>query len=474
MKTIMVFFFTFSLFTVIAQKRTGLNDNGITSKIYFDSTKLHRIDSIIEKGREQIKLPGVSTAIMQSGKIILAKGYGFADRKNKTPASEFTIYPIGSLSKQFTAAAIMKLVERGKLYLDDPVAKYLPEYKNVAKPTLLIRHLLQQTSGIPEWDDLPEMAAVDTSNSDSFTLTKIINVLGHQKQLYPPGYWWSYSNSNYSLLAAVIERISGKTYKEYLNENFFVPLNLHSTSSCEPAKESPSDMEATGYLASEDSFKLRPLSTTKAHAYIGCGGLCSNAIDLTAWMHDLVNGKAVSLASYNQMITPSPVTAGFTPPYGFALSVNPFVNQPAVWHIGVLAGYTSVLLYLPKQDIIIAMLANSRHALLQSVVRNVTRELLHLQAPVIHDLPLNATVIKHSIGNYDDGMFKFSIIEKSDHLFLNVPDLGDPMQLYYQGKNEFITAEPAMIHLRFEPANDVAQRIDWDWGEIRAYGRRIQ
>jgi CubicO group peptidase (beta-lactamase class C family) len=139
-------------------------------------------------------IPAISLVIMKGNKIF-EKGYGFIDRENAIPASPSSIYPIGSISKQFTAAAIMKLVEEKKLKLDDPVGRYLPEYRVLTRPTLLIRHLSQQKSGIPEWNDLPEMEAFYTTNVDSFTLTKIISILGHQQQLYAPGSWWSYSNS---------------------------------------------------------------------------------------------------------------------------------------------------------------------------------------------------------------------------------------------------------------------------------------
>jgi hypothetical protein len=121
------------------------------------------------------------------------------------------------------------------------------------------------------------------------------------------------------------------------------------------------------------------------------------------------------------------------------------------------------------------MLSNSRHALVQQALKNVVRELLHLPTPVILDHPLNTTITNHSVGNYDDGMFRFSILGKSGHLFINVQAFGDTVLLHYQGKNEFAIDEPGMIvRLRLQPVHGVTKRIDWEWGEIRAYGRRVQ
>jgi D-alanyl-D-alanine carboxypeptidase len=403
-------------------------------RLFTRENAARKIDPLVEAGRSELKLPGVSIAIMQGRKLIFAKGYGWADRERGVASSERTVYPIGSLSKQFTAAAVMKLVEQGRVGLDHPVAKYLPEYGATQSPGLLIRHLLYHASGIPEWDGLPELEGVDTGDPAKFTLNRVIEVLGYQPQLYPPGDWWSYSNSNYALLAAVIERVSGKTYEQYLSENFFIPLKLGSTGSCQPDQELPSGDKAVGYVAEGGSFKLRPLTANKARVYTGSGGICSNALDLVAWMRALVDGRAVSASSFQQMTTPAAVRAGFTPPHGFGLSLVPLVGQPAVWHIGVLAGYTSVLAYLPKQDLIIATLANSRHAPLQTLVKKVARAVMNLPSPVLRDIPISAKEADRSVGNYDDGMFKFRIFWENEKLYIDVPELGPPQRLRYQAR----------------------------------------
>lgn len=188
----------------------------------------------------------------------------------------------------------------------------------------------------------------------------------------------------------------------------------------------------------------------------------------------MVDGKAVEGASFRQMTATAPVRAGFIPPYGFGLSVPPLVGQPAVWHIGVLAGFTSVLAYFPSQEVIIATLCNSRHAPLQTLVRNVARTVMGLPAPVLRDLPISTAEAARSMGDYDDGMFKFRTFEKSGRLYIHVPELGPPSRLRYQGRGRFATAEPGMIRLWFERATGRAERVVWEWGEIRAYGRRTK
>lgn len=432
-----------------------------------------KVKSIVEAGRRESGLPGVSIVIMRGNKTLLAKGYGLADREKGVATSPHTIYPIASLSKQFTAVAIMKLVEQGRVRLDEPVSTYLPEYRANQTTVLRIRHLLQQTSGIPEWNDLPEMQEIDTGEPAGFTITKIIELLERQPQLYQPGDWWSYSNSNYTLLAAVIERVSGMTYEQYLSKNFFVPLGLQSTGDCKPERGlSPGLQNAIGY--SGNTFKLKPLTATKAKAFTGSGGMCSNAVNLAGWMRALVDGKAVSAASYREMITPAPVRAGFTPPYGFGLSVVPLANQPAVWHTGNLAGFTSVLIYFPKQDLIIAALTNSRHAPLHTIVKRVASAVMNLKEPKLLDLPISAEKLNRIVGNYDDAMFKFRIYAESGRLYLHVTEFGEPKRLQYQGDGIFATTEPGMIRLWFEPPNGKVERVVWEWSEIRAYGRKIR
>ena len=157
---------------------------------------------------------------MRGRALLVAKGYGLADRESRVPPSERTIYPIGSLSKQITAAAVMKLVEQGQIRLDEPLATYVPEYRPTSGHMPSIRQLLLQTSGIPAWDDLPDMQDIDSGNADRFTRSRMLDVLARTPALYPAGQWWSYSNSNYFLLATAIERVTGMTHDRYLAEIF--------------------------------------------------------------------------------------------------------------------------------------------------------------------------------------------------------------------------------------------------------------
>jgi CubicO group peptidase (beta-lactamase class C family) len=191
-------------------------------------------------------------------------------------------------------------------------------------------------------------------------------------------------------------------------------------------------------------------------------------------MRALVDGQVVNASSFQQMTTAGPVRAGFTPPYGFGVSLLPLAGQRTVWHTGVLSGYTAVLAYLPEHDLTISALANARRAHVDQIVKAVVRELLGLQAPRLRDLPIDSTEAERLAGMYDDKMFKFRIFRSGAHLFIDVPPAGTPTRLMYQGRREFATGRPTDFRLRFEPEAGAVKRIVWEWAELRAYGRRIQ
>lgn len=208
-----------------------------------------RIDAIVEASQHELHLPAVSLAIMQGHSLVLAKGYGLASREASTPATAETIYPVGSISKQFTAAAVMKLVESGRIDLDTPVTTYVPEYRPTSGTPPTVRQLLQQTAGLLAWDDLPEGQAflAKAPGADALDLDRIVELLGPVPPLFAPGTWWSYSNSNYSLLAKAIENVTGVSYEQSIERALLEPLALRSTGECASARIDHAPNQAMGY-----------------------------------------------------------------------------------------------------------------------------------------------------------------------------------------------------------------------------------
>jgi D-alanyl-D-alanine carboxypeptidase len=433
-----------------------------------------RIDAIVEASQRELHLPAVSLAIMQGHSVVLARGYGLADREASTPASAETIYPVGSISKQFTAAAVMKLVESGRIDLDTPVTSYVPEYRPTSGTSPTIRQLLQQTAGLLAWDDLPEGRAflAQAPGAEALDLDRIVRLLGPVPPLFAPGTWWSYSNSNYSLLAKAIENVTGAPYERHIDRALIEPLALRSTGECASARIEHASNHAMGYEWVDGAYALRPMTAAKGRAFAGAGGLCSTASDLAHWTRALVDHEVVGAPSFRQMTTAAQVTSGFTAPYGFGLSLVPLLDRPAIWHMGVMAGFVTVVAYVPEADLILVAIANSRHTWLQSLVKKIARHMLSVPERSLADLPIPPAERARSIGDYDDSMFRFRVLQRGDQLFVEVPALGPPVRLLYQGDHAFATPEPQAFRFRFEPAEGPVTRVDWEWGELRAFARR--
>jgi len=428
-----------------------------------------RVDALVEAALVEMELPGVSVVLLLGDSVLLARGYGFADVENDVPATEHTVYGIGSLSKQFAAAAVMRLVERELVGLDDPVRAHLPEFPE-AGTGITIRHLLRQTSGLPDFGSFPEILAIRGRaevEPAQFDLAHGIRLIGQAPRRFEPGEWWSYSGSNYLLLTAIVERVTDGSFHEFVSETVLEPLGLHATHVCGLPDRGA---RAAGYVAEDGSFTVRPLARNTADA--GSGGLCSSAMEIALWKRALVGGRAVAGSSFRQMIEVAPIGAEFAPPYGFGLSLVPVAGRPAIWHTGVISGHTAVLAYLPQDDLTIAIITNRRRAEVTAVLRKAVRTLLDLPDPVLEDLPVSAERIDQVTGTYDDYLFTISVFEEAGRLHARISDMDVTLPLLLQGGNEFATAEPDAFRFWFEPAGARAERLVFEWDEIRTYGRR--
>src|SRR5690348_4828479 len=190
------------------------------------------VDSVATAAVAEHRTAGVSVAVVKNGRTILSKGYGFADLENDVPATPETVYRIGSVTKQFTAAAIMRLMEQGKLSLDDTLQKFLPNFPTQGN-RVTVRHLLNHTSGIKSYTSLgPKWARVMRID---LATDSLVALFANEPFDFKPGDAWLYDNSGYFLLGMIIEKVSGKPYGKYLKDEIFTPLGLKSTIYCDQA-----------------------------------------------------------------------------------------------------------------------------------------------------------------------------------------------------------------------------------------------
>ena len=287
-------------------------------------------------------IPGISIAIQYGDKTLFAKAYGFDDVSAQLAATSATVYGIGSITKQFTAAGIMRLVERGQLRLDDKAIALVPEL-NPGFANVTVEHLLTHTSGIRDYFPLITNAYEPKSES------QILALISSRMLLFSPGTAWYYSNSNYYILGIIIERITGDSYAHYSEQNFFLPLGLTSTDFCHAPLP-------WGYVRLSGTAER--VQSAEPSLLFAAGGICSTATDLVHWNQALVSGRAVSLESYQKMKTPYTLKSGEIVSYGYGLLLDPLDNHPRVWHAGIVLGYTTNLAWYPEANLTISVLIN--------------------------------------------------------------------------------------------------------------------
>ncbi|HYK00686.1 MAG TPA: serine hydrolase domain-containing protein [Thermoanaerobaculia bacterium] len=294
-------------------------------------------------------VPAVQIAVWHRDRIIYSAAFGVTDKINATAATPRSVMQIGSVTKQFTAAAILRLAERGALTLDDPIQKYVPEF-DTSGATITLRRLMSHTAGIPLSWQLP-----GTGSFGPATRAQVIQSLNQQPLNFPPGAGWSYSNAGYMLLGYAIESVTGKSFADFIHEEFALPLGLIDTGVC-----------GTHNLPLPEGYGgLVPgLSTMKPphpSAVWSSGSFCSTASDLARWAHLLATGYVMLPSSYVTMTTPARLANNALVGNGYALGVvrQPILGHPAVWHGGAIEGYQSFLLYLTDRDIAIAVVINA-------------------------------------------------------------------------------------------------------------------
>ncbi len=338
-----------------------------------------KIEQLVSELVTEKRTVGVDYGI-QMGKVLSKnKAFGFADLAQKTSLSENAPFRIASMTKPFTATAIMQLVEKGQLSLNDTLSKFFPRIFNASKIT--VYHLLSHTSGIPNWYE----AEMPKDEPKNFPMCKdphsYIERMG-VKSLFEPGTFHAYSNTGYVLLGEIIEKVSGQSYMDYLKTHILIPAGLQNTEM--EYVDQPKPNWVTGYA-------YNPKSTPPFvqpdfyHMPFSAGGLRSTVADVLKFMRSLRSGKLVSKATYEQMTTYARVSNGdpvhehlFSPDgqkpqfpdnikkfgYGLGFQIIENFGTKVISHGGGIAGFNSVLMYIPKNETTIVILANTENGIM--------------------------------------------------------------------------------------------------------------
>ncbi len=382
-----------------------------------------RIDSAAHALIASKATPSVSIAISRSGRTVYAKAFGTADLEQHVAATPGTVYLIGSVTKQFTAAAVLSLAEDGKLSLDDPLGKFLPDWPAAGR-AVTVRQLLNHTSGIKDYTGVPRwlrLMALPLPHDSMFALFR------DEPMDFVPGAEWRYDNSGYYLLGVIIEKVSGQKYAEYLDHRLFGPLGLKATRYCTSRSIVPG--RTPGYNAGPDGFtNAAPINVDQAFA---AGALCSTASDLLAWTRALEAGRAVKPDSYRLMTTPLPLPGGQPQTYGFGLGVGNLSGHRIISHNGGINGFNAYLASYPDDSLIVAVLVNVEAGEADKMGLKVSRWALGIRDAVVKDLPVAAEEAARVVGHYAQGDTRLEVRIDGGHLM--AVGLEKPTRLLHQG-----------------------------------------
>jgi CubicO group peptidase (beta-lactamase class C family) len=290
--------------------------------------------------------PGASVLVVRDGEPVINKAYGYANLEERTPAAPNTNYRLASVTKQFTAAAVLLLVEDGRVQLAEPVRRWLPELP-ATLDVVTVRHLLTHTSGVIDYEDVtPASMTAQLHDAD------VLEMLASQPKTYfAPGAGYRYSNSGYALLALIVERASGKSFATFLAERIFRPLGMTATVAHEDGVSTVAH-RAYGYSATEQGWTRTDQSQTSA--VLGDGGVYSSIEDLARWDAALYDSRLLSRESLRLAFTPATPTDDPTIEYGFGWRIT----GETLWHSGETIGFRNVIVRYPDRRLTVVVLTN--------------------------------------------------------------------------------------------------------------------
>jgi CubicO group peptidase (beta-lactamase class C family) len=348
---------------VVALAQTSASDDAEISE---------KVDAYVAAEMRTEKMPGLALAVVRDGQIIKARGYGLANIELDVPVKPETIFQTGSVGKQFTATAVMMLVEDGKIRLNDPIGKYL-HGSPATWDKITVRNLLTHTSGIHDYEteSLTKNGAALVNLRNDYTEDELFKKFSGLPLDFPPGSQWRYSNSGYVILGILIHKVTGQFYGDVLQERIFRPLGMTSTRIISEADIIPN--RAAGYRLVNGEIKnqewVSPMLNTTAD-----GALYTNVLDMAKWDAALYTEKLLKQGSLNQMWTPVRLNDGKTAEYGFGWDINTVNGHRLIEHGGAWQGFTTQISRYVDDKFTVIVLTNldSEHSEPDKIALGVT------------------------------------------------------------------------------------------------------
>ncbi len=394
---------------------------------------LTEIDQIV---RQEIDLegPGVAIAVVKDGELVHSEGYGVANLEWDCPIQPDTVFRLASITKQFTATAIMLLEQQGKLRLDDSITTYLPDFPTYGR-TITITHLLNHTSGIRSYTALDnfmvDISKKDMSPGDLLTYFKDLPLA------FEPGTRFLYNNSGYHLLGLIIEKITGLSYEQYIQQSIFQPLGMNH--SYYMHNETIIPRRASGYVKTEEGYRQADyLNMSIPYA---AGSLGSTIEDLIRWDAAQREERLLDATVQERMYTPVQLADGRTEAYGFGFRITSYEGHRLIGHGGGIPGFHTFMARFIDDKALIAVLANNPEIDVEKITRQIARHLFDLPAVTRTPVTLSTTVLDKAVGTYiDEDGSAVEVIIAENKLMLRGPIASSMLpiseQVYYATEDD--------------------------------------
>ncbi len=390
------------------------------------------MDALVKAG----KFNG-SLLIARDGKVVVSKGYGMSNFELDVPNTPQTKFRIGSITKPFTATAIMLLQERGKLTVQDSICKYVADCP-VGWQQITLHHLLSHTSGLAKHDKAADYLKTAMM---PMSVMQLIDSFKNKPADFKPGEKFDYNNNGYILLGYVIEKVSGQSYETFLRENVFVPLNM--TNSGYDRHDPIIKNRAAGYLRPDDRVGgslMNAVYIDQSQSF-SAGALYSTTEDLLRLDQALYEGKFLSAKSQESMFAPAIGEYGPAPTYGYGWYINQQFNRRAISHPGGVPGFTSMITRFPNDKVVIILLGNLEN----SQVIRASKDLAAIIFGEKYEIPrertsvkINPKILEVYVGDYEDRPGRItSILVENDTLMLKLAGQPVGMPLLAESETQF-------------------------------------
>jgi CubicO group peptidase (beta-lactamase class C family) len=413
-----------------------------------------QIDTYFEKQEGTLgegDKPGYSLIITKKDSIIYKRSFGFADLTKQTPITVTTIFDIASGSKQFTGMAIALLEEQGKINMNDKIIKYLPDISE-AMSDITVYQLVHHTSGIRDWPTL--FALKGWQPETPLSLDDIYDILKKQESLnFAPGTEFSYSNSNYNLLAKIVEAVTNTSFERWVHDNIFVPLEMESTSFGKNTNLEENTVAISYYF---DGNEYVPFANN-LNAY-GSSSLISSTADMSKWLINFNSKTVGGFSVYNKITQKGNLNSSKTIDYGYGLYLTEIKDKKAYYHDGAWGGYRSGTVFFPEDSVGVAFLSNNGTLNPQKIVNDIAEILFGFKTEVktkenvSTEQKMNDEFFALCAGKYqqvDDKNCYLTFFKEVDEYFLNMYNKN--FKLYAKSDSVYFVKEAKaefVFHLR--------------------------